>query len=139
MDLVTPTTRHSEQPLWPLLGYFVVGSLLLHALLVGLWQGETPAGPSAHSTFQVTLLARHGDTASKAGSAEQAIAAHTPERLVTAITESVSATNPATAERSQQPTTLAGARQITRLQVHATAQPVTADTNSPVLPGTARP
>lgn len=119
MDLVTPATRLSEQPLWPLLGYFVVGSLLLHALLVGLWQGKTPAGPSAHSTFQVTLLARHGDTASKAGSAEQAIAAHTPERLVTAITESVSATTPATAERSQQPTTLAGARQVTRLHTVA--------------------
>ena len=115
MDLVTPAARLSEQPLWP-----VVGSLLLHALLVGLWQGKTPAGPSAHSTVQVTLLARHGDTASKAGgSAEQAIAAHTPERLVTAITESVSATTPATAERSQQPTTLAGARQVTRLHTVA--------------------
>ncbi len=115
MDLVTPATRHSEQPSCPVLGYFVVGSLLLHVLLVGLWQGKAPAGPSAHSTFQVTLLARHGDTAGKAGSAEQAIAAHTPEQLLTAITESVSATTPATAERSQQPTALAGARQVTRL------------------------
>lgn len=49
----------------PALGYFVLGSLVLHTLLVGLWQGEAPAGPSARSTFKITLLARHGDGISK--------------------------------------------------------------------------
>ncbi len=42
--------------------WFVVGSLLLHLLLVALWRGETPAGPAGQSTFQITLIARHGDT-----------------------------------------------------------------------------
>ncbi len=67
-----PTTRSSEHHR-PVLGYFVLGSLLLHALLVGLWQGEAPAGPSAHSTFQVTLLARHGDTESELHSADRTV------------------------------------------------------------------
>ena len=118
MNLVTPTTRHSAPPPRPLLGYFVVGSLLLHALLVGLWQGKTPAGPSAHSTFQITLLARHGDAAGKAGNAEQAVAAHTP-KTATGIADSTSATDPATVERSQQPATLAETRQVTRLHTVA--------------------
>jgi protein TonB len=42
--------------------WFVLGSLLLHVLLVALWRGEPPAGPVGQSTFQVTLVARHGDT-----------------------------------------------------------------------------
>ena len=118
MDLVTPTTRHSAPPPRPLLGYFVVGSLLLHALLVGLWQGKTPTGPSAHSTFQVTLLARHGDTASAPQSANRVVPAHTPE-LEAGAAESVAATVPATVERSQQPATLAETRQVTRLHTVA--------------------
>ena len=51
----------------PRLGYFVLGSLLLHALVVVLWQGKPPPGPLGQSTFQITLLARHGDTSGKAG------------------------------------------------------------------------
>ena len=82
----------------------MVGSLLLHLLLVGLWQGKTPAGPSAHSTFQVTVLARHGDTASEPHSADRAVPARTPE-LVTDAAESVPATAPVTVERSQRSTT----------------------------------
>jgi protein TonB len=42
---------------------FLLGSLLLHVLLVVLWRGEPPAGPVGKSTFQVTLVARHGDIA----------------------------------------------------------------------------
>jgi protein TonB len=45
----------------------VLGSLLLHALVVALWRGEPPAGPVGQGTFQITLLARHGDTPGKAG------------------------------------------------------------------------
>ncbi len=50
----------------PRLGYFVVASLLLHGLVLTLWRGEPPAGPAGRSTFQITLLARHGDTSGKA-------------------------------------------------------------------------
>jgi len=96
----------------------VAGSLLLHALLVGLWQGKTPAGPSAHSTFQVTLLARHGDTASEPRSADRAVPARTSS-TATGIADSTSATDPATVERSQQPATLAETRQVTRLHTVA--------------------
>jgi TonB family protein len=46
------------------LGYFVLGSLVLHLMVAGLWRGEPPAGPVGQSTFKVTLLARHGDTES---------------------------------------------------------------------------
>ena len=105
MDLVTPAARHSAQPSrLPLLGYFVVASLLLHLLLVGLWQSKTPAGPSAHSTFQVTLLARHGDTASEPRSADQAVQARTAE-LVTGAAKSVPAAVPAMVEQPQRPAT----------------------------------
>ena len=31
-----------------------------------LWRGEPPTGPVGRSTFQITVLARHGDTAAKA-------------------------------------------------------------------------
>ena len=68
MNLAMPADRSTDAhgPL-PRLGYFVLGSLLLHALVVALWRGEPPAGPVGQSTFQVTLLARHGDTPGKAG------------------------------------------------------------------------
>lgn len=49
------------------LGYFVLASLALHVLVVVLWRGEPPAGPAGQSTFQITLLARHGDTPGNAG------------------------------------------------------------------------
>lgn len=107
------TTRRRTQKL-PVLGYYILGSLVLHALLVGLWQGKTPAGPSANSTFQVTLLARHGDTASEPRSADRAVSGHTPE-LVTGAAESTSATTPATVERSQQAAALTKTRRVTRL------------------------
>jgi protein TonB len=45
----------------------VLGSLLLHTLVVALWRGEPPAGPVGRGTFQITLLARHGNTPGKAG------------------------------------------------------------------------
>ena len=77
MKLVTPASRSSIQRPRPVLGYFVLGSLILHALLVALWQNEAPAGPSAHSTFQVTVLARHGDTERKLHSADPVVPAHT--------------------------------------------------------------
>ena len=96
----------------------MVGSLLLHALLVGLWQGKTPAGPSAHSTFQVTLLARHGDAASENRNADQTVPARIPE-LVTGSAESVPATAPVRVERPQQPVTPAQTRQATRLHTVA--------------------
>lgn len=48
------------------LGYFVLGSLVLHLVVAGLWRGEPPAGPVGQSTFKVTLLARHGDSGSVA-------------------------------------------------------------------------
>ena len=48
------------------LGYFVLVSLLLHGLALLLWRGEPPAGPPGRSTFQITLLARHGDSSSSA-------------------------------------------------------------------------
>jgi len=114
MHLVMPATRRNAQSSRPLLGYFVMASLLLHALLVGLWQGKTPAGPSAHSTFQVTLLARHGDTASEPRSIDRAVPVHTPDP-VTGTAESVPATAPATVERSQQAAALTETRRVTRL------------------------
>ncbi|MFQ5642590.1 MAG: energy transducer TonB [Thiogranum sp.] len=73
----------------------MAGSLLLHALLVGLWQTRTPAGPSAHSTFQVTLLARHGDAADTPRSARQTAPAQPPEQPVTNSAESTAAATPA--------------------------------------------
>jgi len=49
------------------LGYFVLASLALHVLVVVLWRGEPPASPVGQSTFQITLLARYGDTPGNAG------------------------------------------------------------------------
>lgn len=51
--------------------WFVLGSLLLHVLLLVLWRGEPPAGPVGQSTFQITLVARHGDTPQQAGAGQQ--------------------------------------------------------------------
>lgn len=51
------------------LGYFILGSLLLHLVVVGAWRSSEPPGPVGQSTFKVTLLARHGDT----GSAQVAV------------------------------------------------------------------
>jgi len=105
MNLVTPATHCSTQATRPVLGYFVMASLLLHLLLVGLWQGETPVGPSAHSTFLVTLLARHGDAASEPrNDADQAVPARTPE-LVMGAAKSDSAAAPVMTERVQRPVT----------------------------------
>ncbi len=44
------------------LGYFILGSLLLHLVVVGAWRSSEPPGPVGQSTFKVTLVARHGDT-----------------------------------------------------------------------------
>lgn len=68
MSFAIPAERCTDAhgPL-PRLGYFVLGSLVLHALVVAFWRGEPPAGPVGQSTFQITLLARHGDTSGKAG------------------------------------------------------------------------
>jgi len=68
-----PATRSTDaHGRLPRLGYFVLGSLLLHTLVVALWRGEPPAGPVGRGTFQITLLARHGSTPGKAGAeAEQ--------------------------------------------------------------------
>lgn len=68
MSYVIPATRSSDaRGRLPRLGYFVLVSLLLHALLVALWRGEPSAGPVGQSTFQITLLAQHGDTPGRAG------------------------------------------------------------------------
>jgi protein TonB len=115
MDIDTPTTHRSVQKHQPLLGYFVLASVVLHALLVGLWQGEAPAGPSAHSTFQVTLLARHGDAASRPGVTDQTIPAHTPN-TATGSADSASTTDLATVEGALHLTASVAARQATRLQ-----------------------
>ena len=70
MSYVIPASRSSDaRGRLPRLGYFVLVSLLLHALLVALWRGEPSAGPVGQSTFQITLLARHGDTPGRAGAA----------------------------------------------------------------------
>ena len=68
MSFAIPADRCTDAhgPL-PRLGYFVLGSMVLHALLVAFWRGEPPAGPVGQSTFQITLLARHGDTSGKTG------------------------------------------------------------------------
>jgi len=94
MNLVTPASRSSIQNPRPVLGYFVLGSLILHALLVALWQNEAPAGPSAHSTFQVTVLARHGDTERKLHTADPAVPAHT-RTPATGAADSASVVTPA--------------------------------------------
>ena len=63
-----PATRSTDaHGRLPGLGYFVLGSLVLHALVVALWRGEPPTGPVGQGTFRITLLARHGDTSGKAG------------------------------------------------------------------------
>lgn len=49
------------------LGYFVLISLALHTLAAALWRAEPSAGAVGRSTFQVTLLARHGDVPDKSG------------------------------------------------------------------------
>ena len=68
MNVAMPADRSGDaHGRLPRLGYFVLGSLLLHALLVALWQGTPAAGPVGQSTFQITLLARHGDTSGEAG------------------------------------------------------------------------
>jgi protein TonB len=68
MNVAMPADRSTDaRGCLPGLGYFVLGSLLLHALVLALWQGKPPAGPVGKSTFQITLLARHGDTSGKAG------------------------------------------------------------------------
>jgi protein TonB len=96
--------------------WFVVGSLLLHLLLVALWRGEPPAGPAGQSTFQITLIARHGDTPQDARaevertgqntlpqSGSGAVAASEPSKPVASSERQVlSALQPAT------PTRLAG-------------------------------
>ena len=71
-NLFIPLAEHSSvcgqrrRVIW-----FVLGSLLLHVLLVVLWRGEAPAGPVGQSTFQVTLVARHGDTPQQPGAGQQ--------------------------------------------------------------------
>ncbi|MEA2078396.1 MAG: energy transducer TonB [Pseudomonadota bacterium] len=68
MSLAIPATRSTDtHGLLPRLGYFVLGSLLLHALVVALWRGEPDAGPVGQGTFQITVLARHGGTPGEAG------------------------------------------------------------------------
>lgn len=68
MSHAIPATRSTDaRGRLPRLGYFVLGSLLLHALVVALWRGEPPAGPVEQGTFKITLLARHGATPGKAG------------------------------------------------------------------------
>jgi len=68
MNVAMPADRSTDaHGRLPRLAYFVLGSLLLHALVVALWQGKPSAGPVGQSTFQITLLARHGDTLDKAG------------------------------------------------------------------------
>jgi protein TonB len=92
---------------------FVLGSLLLHVLLLVLWRGEPPAGPVGESTFQVTLVARHGDTAQdpravaeRAGQNQSqqsdsgAEAAREPSKpLASSERQIVSATDPTTSAR----------------------------------------
>ena len=109
MHPATSAMHDSTPPARPLLGYFVAGSLLLHALLAGLWQDRAPAGPSARSTFQVTLLARHGDTAGKVQGAGQAVLSEPP-----ATTSVASAPAPVqTGHRQVQPAAKTG--QVARL------------------------
>jgi len=68
MNFAMPADRSTDaHGRLPGLGYFVLGSLLLHALVLAFWQGKPAAGPVGQSTFQITLLARHGDTSGKAG------------------------------------------------------------------------
>lgn len=63
MNLVMPTHAGRSRRFDRRLGYFVLGSLLLHLLLVGLWRGESPESGMGQSTFKVTLLARQGSAA----------------------------------------------------------------------------
>ncbi len=129
MHPVKPAIRNSAPPSHPLLAYFVAGSLLLHALLVVLWQGKAPAGPSAHSTFQVTLLARHGDAANERRSAEQTVPART-SNLATDTTESVPAAATVTVKQSQQSATAAQTRPANRLH---TATGLSGNTKGPLI------
>ncbi len=68
MSLVLPTGESSRLcGSRRRLAWFVAGSVLLHVLLVLLWRGEPPAGPVGQGTFQITLVARHGDALEKPG------------------------------------------------------------------------
>jgi protein TonB len=51
--------------------WFVLASLLLHVLLMMLWRGAPPAGPVGQSTFQIALVARHGDTPQQPAAGQQ--------------------------------------------------------------------
>ena len=72
MSLVLPTieSRSARGPRRRL-AWFVAGSVLLHVLVVVLWHGEPPAGPMGQGTFQITLVARHGDAAEKPGADDE--------------------------------------------------------------------
>lgn len=68
MSITLPSIENNRVPAKrPVLGYFVLVSLVLHALVATLWQGEPPAGPVARSTFEITVLARHGDVPDTSG------------------------------------------------------------------------
>jgi len=46
MNLAMPADRSTDaHGRLPRLGYFLLGSLLLHALVVAFWRGEPAAGP----------------------------------------------------------------------------------------------
>ena len=51
--------------------YFVLGSLLLHALVVTFWHATPSAGPAAQNSFRITVLARRGNASSTPDSGSQ--------------------------------------------------------------------
>lgn len=68
MSSVTPADRGTDaQHGLPRLAYFVIGSVVLHTLLVTVWRGEPPAGAVGRGTFQITLLAEQGGAPGGAG------------------------------------------------------------------------
>jgi len=79
MDLLLPTVdRKSVCGQRCNIVYFFLGSLLLHVLVGVLCCGEPPAGPVGRSTFEITLVTRHGDTSEQPGVEREQAEDHEP-------------------------------------------------------------
>jgi protein TonB len=103
-----PTAGRSRKLIW-----FVLASLLLHLLLAALWRGEPPAGPAGRSTFQITLVARQGDSPAGAAAGSQQTTKRTPP--TPAETDPVAGEPPRPVETDRQhalPATEAAALQV---------------------------
>ena len=108
MSSVTPADRCTDaQRRLPRLAYFVIGSVVLHTLVVMVWRGEPPAGPVGHGTFQITLLAEQGG-------APGSVADQAGQPSNTAIEPSIENGQASAAEKKPAATELASVQPLAR-------------------------